>query len=113
MILRYRIAGMMGHLLEHYDRALFGLLAPFIAPLFFEASDPITALILAYGMIPLGYLIRPLGAWFFGWIGDSIGRKEALFCSLLGMAIVTLAIGCLPAYKEVGGFSALLLAICR
>jgi hypothetical protein len=45
---RHRLAGMLGNLLEHYDTALFGLLVPFIAPLFFAEKDPITALILTY-----------------------------------------------------------------
>jgi len=37
-----KCAGMIGNILEHYDNALFGLLAPFIAPLFFSEKDPIT-----------------------------------------------------------------------
>ena len=42
----HRIAGFIGNILDHYDNALFGLLAPFLAPLFFAGQDPITALIL-------------------------------------------------------------------
>lgn len=113
MTLKYRIAAIIGHLLEQYDRALFGLLAPFISPLFFKNQDPITSLIFTFGMIPLGYLARPLGAWFFGWIGDHVGRKEALFGSLLGLALITFTIGFLPTYEIAKGFSPILLAICR
>jgi hypothetical protein len=35
LIFSHRLAGVIGNFLEHYDNALFGLLAPFIAPLFF------------------------------------------------------------------------------
>jgi MHS family proline/betaine transporter-like MFS transporter len=105
------IAGVIGNLLEHYDNALFGLLAPFIAPLFFEKQDPITALILTYGMLPLGCITRPLGSLFFGWIGDCFGRRQALFWSLLGMAIVTISIGCLPLYQDIGIWAPLFLAL--
>ncbi len=108
-----RIAGMIGNILEHYDNALFGFLAPFIAPLFFQNSDPITALILTYGMLPLGFLTRPIGALFFGFIGDRYGRKYSLFCSLSGMAIVTMSIGILPVYREIGVWAPLLLALGR
>lgn len=108
-----RIAGVVGNFLEHYDNALFGLLAPFIAPLFFEKNDPITALILTYSMLALGFITRPLGSLFFGWIGDFYGRRQALFWSLFGMATVTMGIGFLPLYNEIGIWAPLLLALGR
>lgn len=107
------MVGIIGNLLEHYDNALFGLLAPFIAPLFFAKEDPLTALILTYGMLPLGFVTRPLGSLFFAWIGDCWGRKKALFYSLLGMALVTIGMGCLPIYQEIGIWAPLLLALGR
>ena len=110
---RNRIAGIIGNLLEHYDHALFGLLAPFIAPLFFEEKDPITALILTYGMLPLGFLTRPIGSLCFGWIGDRFGRRQALFFSLSGMAIVTVGMGSLPVYRDIGIYAPLFLALGR
>ena len=110
---RDRLIAMVGNILEHYDHALFGLLAPFLAPLFFEEKDPLTALILTYGMLPFGILMRPLGSLFFGWIGDLFGRTRALFFSLLGMAAVTFAMGCLPTHVEVGYLAPLLLALGR
>lgn len=54
----------LGNLFEHYDTALFGFLSPFLAPLFFPKHDPLTALILTYAIIPLGMVMRPLGALF-------------------------------------------------
>lgn len=110
---RNPIAGIIGNLLEHYDSALFGLLTPFIAPFFFVKQDPLTALILTYGMLPLGFVTRPLGSLFFGWIGDSWGRRQALFLSLIGMAVVTMGIGCLPVYRDIGVWAPLFLAVGR
>jgi len=110
---RNRLAGIVGNFLDHYDNALFGLLAPFIAPLFFPDNDPITALILTYSMLPLGIITRPLGSLFFGWIGDTFGRRQALFCSLVGMAAVTMSIAFLPTYKDIGFSAPLLLATAR
>lgn len=112
-VYRYRIAGMIGNILEHYDNALFGLLAPFIAPLFFNKCDPLTALILTYAILPLGIITRPLGSLFFGWVGDRFGRKNALYYSLLGVAAVTVAIGCLPTWQQAGILSPILLAFCQ
>lgn len=112
-VCRDRLAGVVGNFLEHYDNALFGLLSPFIAPLFFEGKDPITALILTYSMLPLGLVTRPLGSFAFGWIGDYFGRRQALFLSLTGMAVITVMMGCLPLYKDIGPWSPFLLALCR
>jgi MFS transporter, MHS family, proline/betaine transporter len=107
---RLFFAGMIGNILEHYDSALFGLLAPFIAPLFFHSQDPLTALILTYALIPLGIVAKPVGALCFGWIADRWGRKEALCWSLTGMAIATASMGCLPSSEQIGALSPLLLA---
>lgn len=108
-----RIAGIIGNFLDQYDHTLFGILAPFIAPLFFEKNDPLTALILTYGMIPLGLLSRPLGSLFFGALGDRKGRRAALSVSLCGMAFATTLIGFLPLYSEVGIFAPIGLAAVR
>ena len=107
--IRIRIAGMVGNLLEHYDRALLGLLTPFIAPLFFERQDPLTALILTFAILPLTLSARPLGALFFGWLGDRFSRREALFWSLAGTAAATFAMGCLPGSSQIGFCAPLLL----
>ena len=112
-VCRDRLAGLVGNFLDHYDNALFGLLSPFIAPLFFAEKDPITALILTYSMLPLGLVTRPLGSLFFGWIGDCLGRRQALCISLTGMAIITVMIGCLPLYQDMGSWSPFFLALCR
>lgn len=108
-----RFAGIIGNFLEHYDSALFGFLAPFLAPLFFPEGDPVTALFLTYGMLPLGLLSKPLGALYFGWMGDHLGLRHALVCSLLGMAVVTTGMGFLPLYRDVGVLAPILLALGR
>ena len=88
--------GVVGNVLEHYDKHLFIFLAPFLAPLFFKTSSSTLALILTYNIVPLSFLARPIGAFFFGRIGDNFSRKKALSWSLIGMAITTVSIGCLP-----------------
>lgn len=95
----------LGNLFEHYDTALFGLLAPFLAPLIFPTQDPLFALILTYAIIPLGMVARPLGALLLGRLGDSWGRSKALVISLGGMAFVSFLMAFLPTF-EVAGWSA-------
>jgi MHS family proline/betaine transporter-like MFS transporter len=103
----------LGNLFEHYDGALFGFLSPFLAPLIFPNTDYITALILTYAMIPLGMLARPIGAIVFGYIGDRKGRKEALFLTLSGMAIISLLIAFSPTYASAGLIAPILFCVGR
>jgi MFS family permease len=104
---------LLGNLFEHYDTALFSLLSPFLAPLFFPGQDPLTALILTYCIIPLGMIARPIGSLVFGYIGDTHGRKEALILALGGMAIVTASMGFMPTYHQVGILAPILLSLGR
>ncbi len=106
------LAGILGNLTEHYDSALYAMLAPILAPHFFP-YDPLTSLILTFAIMPLGMLTRPLGALFFGYIGDTYGRRRALFLSLSGMAITTTLMGSLPTYQTVGFLAPVLLALGR
>lgn len=103
----------IGNILEYYDFFLFIYLAPVISPLFFPAEDKLTSIITGLSVYALGYFMRPLGAIFFGYIGDTYGRKRALTTSIILMAIPTTLIGCLPTYQAIGIFSPLLLTIFR
>ena len=103
----------LGNLFEHYDTALFGFLSPFLAPLFFPKQDPLTALMLTYAIIPLGMLMRPLGALFFGYIGDLQGRSRALFVSLLGMGCISFCMAFIPTFERVGILAPILFCLAR
>jgi MHS family proline/betaine transporter-like MFS transporter len=105
------LAGIFGNIFEHYDKHLFTFLAPFLAPLFFPDFHPLTALLFTYGMLPLGIISKPLGALFFGKIGDWKGRNVALSLTLIGMAITTLLMGCLPSFHQIGSPAPFLLAL--
>lgn len=105
--------GAIGNVLEWYDFAIFGFLAPIMSPLFFPDSDPMVSLIKTYGVFAGGYLMRPLGGIFFGYIGDRFGRAKALQMSILMMAVPTLLIGLLPTYEQIGWSAAFLLIVLR
>lgn len=107
------LAGVIGNVLEWYDFALFGFLAPVIAPLFFPSEDRLASLLNTYGVFALGFLMRPLGGILFGHLGDRMGRKHALQWSVLLMALPTTCIAFLPTYHHVGFVAPLLLTIIR
>ncbi len=103
----------LGNFFEHYDTALFSVLSPFLAALIFPEQDYVTALILTYASLPLSMIARPVGALFFGYIGDLYGRAQALFLTLCGMSIVSLAISLTPTYAQIGTWAPLIFFIWR
>lgn len=96
------IAGLFGNALEWYDFILFANFTPILAVLFFPTSDPVTALLLTFAVFATGFLVRPIGALLFGYIGDHIGRRAALVTSMSIITIPTLLIGCIPTYASIG-----------
>ncbi len=104
---------MLGNGLEWYDYALYGMFTALISKHFFPAGNDTVSLIATFGIFAIGFLMRPLGAMFFGYIGDKHGRKNALALSILMMAIPTACIGLLPTYASIGIYAPILLTLIR
>jgi MHS family proline/betaine transporter-like MFS transporter len=112
--LRHRVmGGFIGNVVEWYDFALYGYLAGVIAPIFFPTDNPTAGLIATYGIFAAGFLMRPLGAAFFGWFGDRHGRARTMQISVTMMAVPTLLLGLLPSYDRVGLLAPVLLVLVR
>lgn len=107
------MVGISGTILQWYDFALFGYFAPIIAALYFPKDNAVASLLHVFGMFAVGYLLAPMGALVFGYIGDRYGRKRALTFSILGMAIPTLMIGCLPGFHTLGLVAPILITLLR
>lgn len=106
-------AGAIGNALEWYDFAVFGFFAPVISTQFFPADDRLAGLINTFGVFAAGYLMRPIGGFVFGHIGDRLGRRRALLISIVAMAIPTSLMAALPTHAEVGVLAAVLLVVLR
>jgi MFS family permease len=103
------VAASVGNVIEWYDFYIFGSLAAVLSVKFFEQSHPVAALLSTIALFTAGFLIRPLGAFLFGWMGDRIGRKYTFLVTLTGMGIGTGAIGLIPTYESIGLSAAFLL----
>lgn len=88
--------------LEYYDFVIYGLLASYIGKVFFPADNHVVALLEAFSIFALGYLVRPIGGIILGNLGDKIGRKPIFLLSLLLMAFATFMMGLLPTYHHIG-----------
>ncbi|RXG86505.1 MFS transporter [Bradyrhizobium zhanjiangense] len=99
---RVIIAASVGNIIEWYDFYIFGSLAAVLSVKFFEQSHPVAALLSTIALFTAGFLIRPLGAFLFGWMGDRVGRKYTFLITLSGMGLGTGAIGLIPTYQSIG-----------
>ncbi len=99
---RVIVAAAVGNVIEWYDFYIFGSLAAVLSVKFFEQSHPVAALLSTIALFTAGFLIRPLGAFLFGWMGDRVGRKYTFLVTLSGMGLGTGAIGLIPTYESIG-----------
>src|SRR5213076_3238994 len=106
---RVIVAASVGNVIEWYDFYIFGSLAAVLSVKFFEQSHPVAALLSTIALFTAGFLVRPLGAFLFGWMGDRIGRKYTFLMTLTGMAVGTGAIGLIPTFDQIGLAAAFIL----
>ncbi len=102
-----------GNVIEWYDFYIFGSLATILSVKFFEKSHPVAALLSTIALFTAGFLVRPLGAFVFGWLGDMVGRKYTFILTLVGMALGTGAIGLIPTFDQIGLSAAIILFCLR
>ncbi len=111
---RVVVASLIGTTIEFYDFYVYATAAVLVFPaLFFPAGDETAALLASFAVFGAAMVARPLGAIFFGHLGDRRGRKVTLVGALLTMGIATFLIGVLPTYALVGWLAPLLLVVLR
>jgi len=106
---RVVIAASVGNIIEWYDFYIFGSLAAILAVKFFQKGHPVAAFLSTVAIFSVGFLIRPLGAFVFGWLGDKVGRKYTFIVTLTGMGVATALIGFVPTYQAIGLAAAFIL----
>jgi MFS family permease len=108
------LASWIGSALEYYDFFIYGTGAALVfGKIFFPGSHPATATLLALATFGVGYVARPVGAFFLGHMGDKLGRKRVLVFTLLLMGLSTFLVGCLPTYGQIGIAVPILLVFLR
>ncbi len=107
------IAASSGNLVEWYDFYAFAFTSIFFASAFFPTGDPTSQLLAAAGIFAVGFFMRPLGGWLFGWLADTRGRRYSMVFSVLLMCAGSLMIAVLPTYQSVGTLAPWLLLVAR
>ncbi|HEY0211939.1 MAG TPA: MFS transporter [Acerihabitans sp.] len=103
----------IGHFIEWFDFGLYGTLAAIIGSNFFASSDPTVALLKSFAVFGSGFLMRPLGGFFFGSMGDRLGRRKVLVTVIVITSCSTFVMGILPTYANVGIVAPVLLVLIR
>ncbi len=111
---RVIFASLVGTTVEFYDFYVYATAAVLVFPhLFFPTGNETTALLSSFAVFGAAMIARPLGAVFFGHLGDRRGRKATLVGALLTMGIATFLIGLLPTYETVGWVAPAMLVMLR
>ena len=106
------ISSFLGNFIEWFDYATYTYFAITIGIVFFPESA-VNSTLLAFAVFALSFVFRPLGAAFWGSMGDKKGRKWALSTSIFLMTGATFCIGLLPGYLAIGLAAPILLLLLR
>jgi MHS family dicarboxylic acid transporter PcaT-like MFS transporter len=112
-----RIGGLVGacagNLVEWFDFFAYAYTAIYFAAAFFPSGDQTSQLLSTAGVFAVGFFMRPLGGWLFGWIADTRGRKISMILAIFMMCAGSLLIASLPTYQTIGVAAPLLLVLAR
>jgi MHS family alpha-ketoglutarate permease-like MFS transporter len=107
------ILGSIGNLVEWYDFYVYTAFALYFAASFFPGNNVVVQQLNAALLFALGFIVRPIGGWLFGHLGDHYGRRNALMLSVLLMCFGSLMIAVMPTYASIGVAAPVLLGFVR
>ena len=111
--IRAIVGASSGNLVEWYDFYAYAFTSIYFASAFFPSGDQTSQLLATTGIFAVGFFMRPLGGWLFGWLADKHGRKTSMVASVLLMCGGSLMIALLPTYATIGTAAPALLLVAR
>lgn len=111
--IRAILIGSSGNLVEWYDFYVYAAFSLYFAKAFFPEGDQTAQLLNTAAIFAVGFLMRPIGAWFFGRMADRHGRRVALTTSVLLMCFGSALIAVTPVYETIGIAAPLILLLSR
>jgi MFS transporter, MHS family, proline/betaine transporter len=104
----------VGNFMEWYDFGVYGYIATTIAQVFYPGNSVSAVhLIATFSTLAAAYVVRPIGGFVLGPLGDRIGRKRVLVITIVLMAVGTTMTGLLPGYSTIGVWAPILLLVAR
>src|SRR5262249_18655520 len=107
-------SGWVGSALGYYDFFIYATAASLVFPeLFFPSGDPAAAIAASLATYGVGYVARPIRAFFLWALGGTPRRRNVLLLFLFLLGVSTMAVGLLPTYQQVGWLAPALLVTLR
>ena len=103
----------IGTFLEYFDLMLYVHMAVLLNDLFFPKADPTTTQLLAAFAFSSTFILRPIGGFIIGKIGDAMGRKFTIILTTFLMSGACAMIAKLPTYAEIGIYATFGVILCR
>ncbi|AQA02732.1 MFS transporter [Mycobacterium sp. MS1601] len=108
------LASLVGTTIEWYDFFLYATAASLVFnQAFFPDQSSFVGTMLAFATFAVGFVVRPIGGFVFGHIGDRIGRKRTLALTMFLMGGATALMGILPTAAQIGVLAPILLLLLR
>jgi MHS family proline/betaine transporter-like MFS transporter len=108
-------ASAMGNCIEWFDFGVYsaGAITATVGRVFFPTHSSSTAVLSSFAVLAVAFVVRPFGGFFFGPLGDRLGRQRVLAITIILMSGSTFVIGVLPTYASIGVFAPILLILAR
>lgn len=103
----------IGTFLEYFDLMLFVHMGVILNELFFPKTDPFTASLVSAFAFCSTFVLKPIGALLFGYIGDKVGRKHTVIITTMIMAVSCIIMANVPTYAQIGIAASWVITICR
>ncbi|GJF08853.1 MFS transporter [Mycolicibacterium cyprinidarum] len=112
-VLRKAIAASaIGNATEWFDYGLYAYGISYISAAIFP-GDAQSATLLALMTFAVSFLVRPLGGFIWGPLGDRLGRRQVLAVTIVLMAGATFCVGLVPSYDTIGIWAPVLMVLLR
>lgn len=106
-------AASVGNVAEWYDFGIYSYLAAVVLERVFFPGLGEWAAVYTLGAFAAAFVMRPLGGFVFGRLGDKFGRTKILSVTILLMAVATVLLGLVPSYGTSGLLAPLLVLLIR
>lgn len=105
-------ASAIGNATEWLDYGIYAYGVTYISQAIFP-GETAEATLFALATFAISFLVRPLGGFFWGPLGDRIGRKSVLALTILIMSGATFLMGLVPSYDQIGILAPIILIVLR